>query len=382
MADVEQDDDAAAADAAGFAYRPGYSTTTIFFKHEETLRQLAWRPTPIHPLIPANLDRTAISLCASSKGLVAWHHRITNHYYVGNPFVDSFSEEQQQEDDDEEEEEDDDDDDDDVGLAYGHFPLQPPPRYHHPDRTHVVLAVHRPAAAPSSIWLLICAVHQSDSIYTFDTFSSDTDAWDSLTRIDLQDGRTIVPNSGISCGRIAYWLIGGPFGMLPSVLRYDHFGKNLMKIGSFLELPPGVPLGARMQLGRVGNRPGLAVVDEDASTLELYTLQRPHSRPQDPWTRIQRFRVQLQDVDTDWGGDEGVIVCRAMPMPIRFDSFKVELPLWVQGRVVVLHNSTNDPRGSYQLLLTVHRDVPAGIVHGVPHVCTSNLPRDFLPFNY
>ena len=70
------------------------------------------------------------------------------------------------------------------------------------------------------------------------------------------------------------------------------------------------------------------------------------------------------------------MICREMPWPMRFDSFKMEALLWVSGEVVMLENSATH-QNLYQIWVLPVGEAPATIIDGVPHVCSQLLPLAF-----
>jgi len=128
-----------------------------------------------------------------------------------------------------------------------------------------------------------------------------------------------------------------------------------------------------MQLGRAGDSLGLVIVSKTSSTVELYT--RPLPVAENVWRGPVVFNVEIE-ADANMAcrpGEGATLVCREMPRPMRFESFKMESLLWVSGEVVMVEISTTD-QNWYRIWVLPVGDAPATIIEGVPHVCNHLLP--------
>jgi len=146
---------------------------------------------------------------------------------------------------------------------------------------------------------------------------------------------------------------------------------------SFLELPRVIPPAeqVRIQLGRAGDSLGLVIVSETASTVELYA--RPLAT-ENLWAGPVVFNVEIQ-ADANKAccpGQGATLVCREMPWPMRFESFKMESLLWVSGEVVMLESSTTHD-SLYRVWAFSVVDAPETIIDSLPHVCNHLLPLAF-----
>ena len=131
-----------------------------------------------------------------------------------------------------------------------------------------------------------------------------------------------------------------------------------------------------MQPGRAGNSLGLVIVSETASTVELYTYPLPVA--ENVWQGPMVFNVEIE-ADANIAcrpGDGATLVCREMPRPMKFESFKMESLLWVSGKVVMLENNATQ-QNLYQIWELPVGEVPATIIEGVPHVCSHVFPMTF-----
>ena len=136
----------------------------------------------------------------------------------------------------------------------------------------------------------------------------------------------------------------------------------------------------RLQLGRVldvelglvavigasdvhGPRVELFIVGQDDGMLNHYAV----------------LNLTIQD-DVNWnnvGSREflDALECRDLPRPIRCESFKMEVFIWVDERVVVWENNTVQPEMRRALLLPHNADVH--VISGFAHVRTTTLPGIF-----
>ena len=350
-----------------YNYYPGRSTSHIFY-HDNNGNQriLTLRPSPTTPP-PVPVFPTvegALSVCASSRGFtICCDKARSNLYYFVNPFAAGATEEQPHS----------------IGpLGAEHTrPRYPDP----PGDVDLVLVLYMQPEPPSGRlrsrrFHIIRAVPEGDEpgLYTFQAYYSATDRWVSHRGISLMKGREIVPNSGVSCSQFAYWLTRNP----SSVLKVDITASN-DKMISFLDLPPDPPADARMQLGRVGDDMlGLVIVNKARSTVELYTRGLGDRR----WGMPDIFIVVIDRAAAaavwSWEREDGalVLVCKEMPWPIRFESFKMEALLWVAGDVVVLER--NAKLKSLYFLNVVAREQPPSIIDdGLPHVSHHLIPTKY-----
>lgn len=273
------------------------------------------------------------------------------------------------------------------GGRYCKVPL--PPKDHSVDDTEVILCVH-PALHRELDSLVLMCVHKKpgDTRHTFSFYNSLNCRWASSRYFDLRD-QIIIRNTGVSCSNKAHWLLGKEGSQNPLCLLSVGFSSedcSVTKVTTELPFQGPLPPSSRMQLGSVRNKLGAVVVDEAKSTVQLYIRQRDNETP--PWTLFESFNVQLIAADGEennqggpaiasWTQENMTIVCQSMPRPIRFQSLKrVELLFWVQGRVMVLENSTRNIHRYRMTMLP--EEASAGIIDGLPHVLTSLNPRDHI----
>lgn len=173
-----------------------------------------------------------------------------------------------------------------------------------------------------------------------------------------------MPNTGVSCCGVAYWLTEMP----PWMLRYDVVNNSM----ALLNLSVSVPSPeTRLQLGTVADTVGIVIITE--AMVVLYLLN--DTREQWFWELLSFLNVELRP-DADWDNVENswdrgnTIICREMPWPIRFESYKVGVLLWVDGRLIVWESN------SHHVLRTRLRLTPwnagAHVAYGVAQV-RSNL---------
>ena len=350
----------------GYEYHLGSSTSNIFVENDNGSQvYLLWLRNPFvdssHFHFP--LLYTRFTLCSSSQGLISCRDSLSN-YYIGNPFAQGQN-------------------------AY--ILLPPPPRTHHSYHTSVVLATEFVEDAAPLAFHLICAVRVMAKTYIFDTYSSLDGRWFSNLWVLRSE---IYANTGVSCGGTAYWVCEQR-GVSCGVVGFDAVSKKIRN----LELPYPYQIFAESmsepQLGRVGNRLGLVVVRQRPSPgVEL------HVHGENGWEHYTSLGVDICAADTarmGWvahnniaprtstvGGlhrPAGRIVCRELPRPLRFESFKMEVLLWVDGWLAVWVNSSDDPRRDrvhMARILEVGSRMPSRFVDAIPHVRSSWLPGHFL----
>lgn len=310
-------------DQEDYKFYPGVSLTSILYRDDNGAQQ----ELLLHPNLPCSrLPLHAPVVWSSSNGLLICGNWLSN-FCIVNPDLTEFT--------------------------FGCRCLPAPPKVYYSRNTCVVLAIDL-SKSGAHVFHVICAVCEGPSTYIFDTYSSSTDAWVPGERIHMQQGLHPLPNTGVSCGRFAYWLTER------SVLRYDVMGQTMEETLSFIPLPE-CPERARMQLGRVRDKLNLVIVDEVRSRVVWYAL---HEGNVNEWERVEVLKVV--------GG---------IPRPIRFESFKMEMMFWREGEVLGLERNASHPSNFVGLQLQSSVRMPVSLADGLPYVRTFLLPDAFRIMN-
>ena len=345
----------------GYRYHFWSSTSNLFFENNDGLPCfMYWHQIGNLSLRLPPLD-IMTTVCSSSRGLIACRDPFFN-YYIGNPLAEGRN-------------------------AY--ISLPPSPRTHTSDDTSVVLATDILGNDEPIAFHLICAVRVKANTYTFDTYSSILGDWLSTEPQALR--AEICRNTGVSCGRMAYWLIEQA-GVLAEVVEFDALSKLIRYLGLPCTYKILVESSSELQLGRVRNMLGLVMVRKRPKPrVEL------HVHGENRWRRFDSLGIDIQaDTETlDWVGQNiareflqrtttvgpllaGTIVTREMPRPLRFESSKMEVLLWVDGWLIVWEMSgINGSLVTQVVLCPVTGGTPARFANAIPHVCTTWLPDKF-----
>ncbi|XP_009394621.3 uncharacterized protein LOC103980062 [Musa acuminata AAA Group] len=199
-----------------------------------------------------------------------------------------------------------------------------PPRPHLYCRTpSLALALVNLPDGPARFYVVCADMDESAGGYRFQIFSSPSGTWQEWFAVTTS-ADPIVPCSGVSAAGVAYWRTSAP-----AVLAYDPEADK----ARVLPPPPGCgDAGGPWELGEAGEDGRLCCTCVTESAVVVYRLG-----PSDEWSILDSLPVTVVGGDEAVEQESGVpIACRAPPRPLRFESTKLEVVLWVDGHVLTV----------------------------------------------
>ncbi|XP_020276819.1 uncharacterized protein LOC109851195 [Asparagus officinalis] len=266
-------------------------------------------------------------ICSSSKGLLLCYEPESNSYHVFNPFVH------------------------DKSTSYRRIPSPPRSHAHYPP---VVLSVQdqedQERGRPPACYV-ICAIHEGDSKYTFEQYSSGTEGWNSTKDpLDISPAH-IRGDSGVSNDLgMAFWLTSMP----GEIIRFSTANCSSQRIN----LPQDLRPPAEMQLGTVSNG-DIGIVSVGEGKVRLYVLEKKGCGGSNSWRRHDGFL----DVGEDGEGC-GALMCIDQPSPniLRFEK---DVPfLTGDGRITLWELNLA------RLSALAWDVIPRPLFDTVPYVCS------------
>ncbi|CAL9750920.1 unnamed protein product [Musa acuminata subsp. burmannicoides] len=198
-----------------------------------------------------------------------------------------------------------------------------PPRPHLYCRTpSLALALVNLPDGPARFYVVCADMDESAGGYRFQIFSSPSGTWQEWFAVTTS-ADPIVPCSGVSAAGVAYWRTSAP-QCSPTIPRPTRRGCSAA---------PGCgDAGGPWELGEAGEDGRLCCTCVTESAVVVYRLG-----PSDEWSILDSLPVTVVGGDEAVEQESGVpIACRAPPRPLRFESTKLEVVLWVDGHVLAV----------------------------------------------
>lgn len=287
----------------GYGYHP-FRSTAAFFHNSNGANPGLLNLRPGHPL-PPDLDLAFIpqpfTILSSSRGFILCRCLTNGSYHLFDPLY---------------------------PPVVGHKRIPDPPNPHPADTPAVVIV------RPERDYKIVCAVDAGVAGCRFDTFDSYYGIW---TMDICSPPIRLLTNTGVSWVTRACWLIAAP---PQGVVMYDAD----TSAPNYALPPQDFGQDARLQLGRIGERLGLVVVED--SSARVYRLIDVQTKV---WELVCSVELQMllgrnaAGVGSITNGHlSPMIVSRQIPQPLRFESFKVEVLFLVDGRLVLWESTDED----------------------------------------